>query len=287
MTVDVFKTGKEVTAPESHLPVSGASFGLALGIAFAWTTTLSDVLALRGVPIHAASFGLRTDAVILTLFLYLFGPILGGYLVARFHEHFGLAIFYGAAVTAGVRVITGYTQTVSSLETNSWAELIMLRLPFGLVFGGALWFLGGAVGSFIELQALKFTDRLLGARPAAVAWTVMIVAGLVVGAVAGGTTAERSDSVAGARAMYAAMQMAKGEPLAPGELPAGFQVSGPALETLRGLGVRLNQPYELYSNNDYVYREQTITEARFQDGFVVRCISDAAWISRCHEGNIQ
>ncbi len=266
---------------QRRLRIAGALFGLTLGAALSWTTILAVWLALRDVPIDADSFGLRDDNVAAIAAISALGPVLGGYLVAHFMERTWLAVLLGALITSTARTLAAYLETLGSLKGSPFAELILFRLPVGLIFGAALWFLGGLLGSAVEWLALNRAAHWFETRRAPLAWALVIGSGLLLGTLAGGTSVQRYDAVAAAQAVHGALRIAGGQSPGSADLPAGFLVSGPALDTLHSFGARIRQPYRI-AFSQHTGRE-VVTDTRFQDGLVVRCVSAGAQISRCFE----
>ena len=267
-----------------RLWIAGALFGFTIGAVMSWTTILTPFLTLRDVPIDAGSFGVGADTVATVTAINVIGLTLGGYLVARLWDRALLpAVFLGALSAAVVRALTAFVQTMASLENNLNAEFIQVYLPVGLIFGAGVWFLYGLVISGIGYFALSRAADLFASRRAMLAWTLMIGAGVLVGYVAGGINQQRLDTVAAARAVRGAILIATGQEPPLSELPRGFEVSGPALDTLRSLGARIRQPYRITYSRDDSTANEVVTDTRFQDGLLVRCVSSGAYISRCYE----
>lgn len=258
-------------------------FGLALSAVLSWTTFLAPAQSLANIPIDSASYGLNLNALAIIIAINVIGITAGSFLVARFWEQVWAAILAGGVAAALVQVITAYLVKTASLENNSYAELILFNLPVALLIGGAIWFLGGMLGSLLERLALQGAANLFQ-RPGAaqlLGWLLVIIVGAGLGYAAGGSGEQREDSVAAARALQGAVTLANNEPLDQSTMPAGFRVSDPALGTLQSYGERLRQPYRI-SFVDYDGRE-VVTRVRFADGLAVRCVSVRAHISRCFE----
>jgi hypothetical protein len=155
-----------------------------------------------------------------------------------------------------------------------------------LWIGGALFgFTIGAIMSWTTVLTPLPTlrDVPIDSRRAMLAWTLMIGAGVLVGYIAGGINQQRLDTVAAARAVRGAILIATGQEPPLSELPRGFEVSGPALDTLRSFGARIRQPYRISHSRDDSTANEVVTDTRFQDGLLVRCVSSGAYISRCYE----
>lgn len=271
--------------PELHrrLQIGGILLGLVLGATMSWTGFLASVVILRAVPIDAASFGLRNDVVVLVTFSNMAGAAFGGYLIARLWDHPALGILLGGAITALVSVFTGYVQTVSALEGNAYAEIIIMQLPIGLVFGAWTWFLGGLIGSVVMRLALGGSARLFTTGQPAPAWGLLVATGLGLGYIAGGPSPERSQAILAARAVDAAIHHSAGNSLPVEDLPPRYRVSGPAKDALSGVGPHLQSPYTLALVRDVVPSHESTIDARFEGGPVLRCVSTEARISRCFE----
>jgi hypothetical protein len=266
---------------QRRLRIAGGLFGLVLGVSLGWLSYVYPFFALRAVPIDTASFNLHSDAVIIAFTITVVGVTLGGYLVARYWESFGFALVMGGLVTAIVQTTAAYFMTKASLANNRDAELIWLGLPLLLIFGIFLSFLGGLVGSAFERLVLAGVLRLFEQRTrlSFLAWVLVLGGAVLLGVVASGGTTKRTETIAGAQALHAALQVAEGETVPDGALPPGFQVSKLALDSLRELGPRLREEYVI-SLGKYDGFE-VVTDAHFQDGFTMRCVSNGAYITRC------
>ena len=268
---------------QRKLRIAGAVFGLVLGISLSWISYIYPFFALREIPIDATSFNLHTSAVIIAVAVSVIGATLGGYLVARFWERIGLALLIGGIVTAIVQTVSAYFVTTASLVNNEFAELIWLGLPLGLLFGVLLAFFGGALGSIFERLVLLSAARLFERHPraAVLAWALVLGGGLLLGYIASGGSTKRDQTIAGAQALHSAILIAEGQTV-PGEaMPPNFHVSEFALGTMRQYNSHLGQPYVI-SLGQYDGFE-VVTDAHFQDGFTLRCVSTDAYISRCFE----
>ncbi len=173
--------------------------------------------------------------------------------------------------------------TTANIENNPFGAYILFQLPFALIFGALLSFLGGAVGSAAERLLLSGVARLLQGRRwmAALGWLTVLAGGALLGYIGGGNDVKTDDVIASAKAVNSAIRIAAGQQVPSEELPPGFLVSNPALGTLRGLGPRIQQPYRISLGEHDGY--EVVTDTRFQDGLEVRCVSRAARISRCFE----
>jgi MFS family permease len=274
---------------DRRLWLAGALFGLAIGVVLSWTTYLNLFLAVRGLPIDATSFGVRGDTVALVVAIYTLGSALGGFLVARFwgQDRAWLPLLLGALATMLVRVSVGYVSVVASLEGNQFAEFIIYNLPVGLLFGAGLWFLGGLLGSLLEYWLLDRAALWLELRRAALAFGVLVVVGIGLGLIAGGVSSQRNNAIMAAQAVNGAVRVARGEQPSAGELPEGFRASDLTLKTLRGFGDQIQQPYQIFLADNFVYRSEVVTDIRFTGGLVVRCVSNGAQVSRCFENTFQ
>ena len=195
----------------------------------------------------------------------------------------GLAIVLGALVTVVVRTVPSYLVTTANIENNPYGAYILFQLPFALIFGAVLSFLGGLVGSAAERLILSGAARLLQGRRwmAALGWLTVLAGGALVGFVGGGNDVKTDDVIAAAKAVDGAIRLAGGQQVSSEELPPGFLVSQPALGMLQGYGPRIQQPYQIsLGEHDGI---EVVTDTRFQDGLEVRCVSRAARISRCFE----
>jgi hypothetical protein len=266
---------------QRKLRIAGGLFGLVLGASLSWLSYVYPFFALRTIPIDATSFNLHSDAVVIAVVITVLGATLGGYLVARFWESLVLALLFGALVTAIVQNTAAYFVTTASLVNNQYAELIWLGLPLGILFGFLLSFLGGLLGSAFERLVLSGALRLFEQRAGLglLAWVLVLCGGLLLGYIASGGSTKRDQTIAGAQALHAALQVAEGTTVPDDAQPPGFRVSDLALGNLRELGPRLHEPYVI-SLGEYDGFE-VVTDAHFQDGFTMRCVSNGAYITRC------
>jgi hypothetical protein len=275
--------------PKLHrkLQIAGALFGLALGVTLGWYGYVYPFFVLRDIPINAASFSLNTGAVVLATAISIIGAALGGYLVARFWDRTGLALLLGAATTMLVLTLSAIIVTTANMANSVWSEFILYYLPVGVIFGALLSFLGGLVGSGIERVVLSGAARMFerGGWATLPAWVLVLLTGAVLGFSASGGGPRRDSIMAAAQAVDSAIHIAQGQAISDETLPPGFAVSDPALDTLRGFGPRLQQPYVIRLG-DYDGIE-VVTDIQFQDGLAVRCVSTVAHISRCFEIQIQ
>jgi len=264
-----------------RLRIAGGLFGLVLGVVLGWLSYVYPFFALRTVPIDTASFNLHSDAVVIAFTITVVGVTLGGYLVARFWESFGFALLMGGLITAIVQTTAAYFVTTASLVNNQDAELIWLGLPLLLIFGIFLSFLGGLVGSAFERLVLAGVLRLFQQRSSLslLAWVLVLGGALLLGYVASGGTTKRAETIAGAQALHTALQVAEGTTVPADAQPPGFGVSTLALDSLRKLGPRLHEEYviSLGEYDGFV----VVTDAHFEDGFTMRCVSTSAYITRC------
>lgn len=269
--------------PLPRLRRAGGLFGATLGVSLAWFSYIYPFFALRSAPIDPLSFNLHTDAVVIATTVTLIGATLGGYLVARFWDRLGLALLVGGGVTAIVQNVSAYFMTTASLVNNQYAELIWIGLPLGILFGLVLAFIGGLLGSAFERLVLAGAAALFRRRSrlALLAWALALCGGLLLGIVASGGGAKREQPIAGALALHTAIGIAAGENVPDDARPAGFQVSDLALGSLRQLGARIHEPYVI-TLGEYDGLE-VVTDAHFQDGFTMRCVSKGAYITRCFE----
>lgn len=266
---------------QRRLRIAGGLFGLVLGISLGWLSYVYPFFALRTIPIDAASFNLHSDAVIIAFTITVVGVTLGGYLVARFWESFGFALVMGGLVTAIVQTTAAYFVTTASLVNNRDAEFIWLGLPLLLIFGIFLSFLGGLLGSAFERLVLAGVLRLFEQRSrlSLLAWVLVLGGALLLGYVASGGNTKRSETIAGAQALHTALLVADGTTVPDNTQPPGFRVSKRALDSLRELGPRLREEYVI-SLGEYDGFE-VVTDAHFEDGFTMRCVSNGAYITRC------
>lgn len=267
---------------QRKLQIAGAIFGVVLGAVLAWSVYIAPAFALRDIPIDPASFNLDSGAILAATAICIVGAGVGAFLVACLWQRPGLGLLCGALATALVRTIPAYLVTVATVENQRFGAYIMFQLPFAIIFGAILSFLGGLLGSAAERLILSQAARLLrGARWAtALGWLLVVGGGGLLGYIGGGHSARTDESIAAAQAVNRAIQIAAGRAPAAAP-PPNFLVSAPALATLRGLGPRIQQPYRIsLGGHD---GSEVATDARFQDGLAVRCVSRAARISRCFE----
>jgi len=269
--------------------LAGTLFGFAIGVVLSWTTYLNLFLQTQGLPIDAASFGVRGDTVVIVIAIYVFGCGLGGFLVARFwgQDRAWLSLLCGALATMLVRVSVGYVSAVASLEGNQFAEFIIYNLPVGLAFGAGMWFLGGLLGSLLEYALLERVALWLETKRVVRSFILMTVVGLVLGLIAGGVSPQRNNAIMAAQAVNGAIRVARGEQPAAADLPDNFRTSDLALRTLRGFGDQIQQPYQIFLADNFVYRYEIVTDTRFAGGLVVRCVSNGPQVSRCFENTFQ
>lgn len=265
---------------QRRVRLGGALFGVALACVLLWTTQVSPALALSRVPINAASYGLNPTSLGLVIALNLIGITLGAYLVAHFWDRLWIGLFSGAIATAIVQIGTAYLVTTAALEGNSFAELIMFQLPLGLVFGGALWFVGGMLGSVLERLALRSAAGFFQqSGKAAIGLALVLGAGAALGFLAGGNSEQREQTIAAALAVDVALRDSIGQNVPTQEIPSGFSASGPAREALATLRDQGDRPYQIvFIEND---GREIVTVVRYPDGPAVRCVSVGAQISRC------
>ncbi len=269
--------------PQLHrrLRIGGALLGLLIGATMSWTTWLTPLASLRGIPIDAASFGLRSDVVALITVCNLLAGSLGGYVIARMWDRPGLAVVAGALITAGLSVFTGYVRAMAARAGNPFADFIDLSLPIGLLFGGLMWFLFGLAGSAAIRLALAGAARLFDAGRAILAWGLLVAAGIGLGLAAGGARPQTTQAIVTARAVDAAIHQAAGRALDPADLPPGYHASKIALDALGQPGPRLDTPYTLSLVHDVIESRESTIDISFEDGPVIRCVATQARISRC------
>jgi hypothetical protein len=269
-------------APTRRLIEAAASiFGLALAAVLLWTTQLAPLWTLQGIPINAGSYGLSGSSIIGIVLLNLLGITIGAYLVARFWEPAWQGVLCGGIAAALVQVGTAYLITLASLENNRDAELILFRLPLGLLFGGLVWLGGGLLGAIAERVALGKISELVPQR-VALSLAVLAILGATLGLIAGGSNQRREDSIIAARAVDVAFRQSTGQTVDQARIPSTYFVSGPATETLSSLRDQADSPYQLMFDS-YDGRE-VVTIIQFAQGPAVRCVSSGAVISRCFRG---
>jgi hypothetical protein len=271
----------EYAAPiHRKIELAGALFGLALASVLLWTTQIAPTMSLSRLPIDAPSYGLSTGSLAGIIALTLVGVIGGGYLVARFWEQTWAGVLSGAIASAIVQIGSAYLVTSASLEGNQFAELILFRLPLGLIIGGLIWFIGGIVGSAIERIVLgRVAPLFQTSQRALLGFALMIVLGAVLGYIAGGSSDRRNESIAAAQAVDIAFRQATGQPVAADAVPAEFFASEPAKQALAALTDQAGKPYQIiFIDHD---GREVVTVVKIQDGPAVRCVSTGPVISRC------
>jgi hypothetical protein len=269
----------QLPAPSRRsIEVAAILFGTMLALVLLWTTQLAPLTSLQGVPINSGSYGLSTSALAGITALNLIGITLGAFLVARLWEPPWRGVLCGGIAAALVQVGTAYLITLASLQNNPDAELILFRLPLGLLFGGFVWFAGGLLGAAAERLALGKMLEFVPQR-AILGIGLLAILGATFGLIAGGSNQRREDIIAAARAVNVAFIQSTGRGSTPSTIPTNYFISGPATETLTSLRDQATKPYQLLFDS-YDGRE-VVTLIQINDGPTVRCVSTGAVISRC------